>query len=707
MLRPRFTLITLLMLSGMLLFGQTKPLTGFLPNESSQQLSTEGELIQLLQPETFRDHLRMLTRRPHVAGTQANQEVANYMDQAMSDAGLDVKRYPYDIYLPKGPGEIDVALVTPIRQPLNNQEYILPEDSFSRDPDLLPGWNGYSGNGDVTAEVVYANYGRKEDFEQLAEMGVEVEGKIVIARYGGNFRGYKAKFAEAAGAVGLIIYTDPKDAGYVRGPVFPEGPYYNESTIQRGSVLTLDYTGDPLTPFEPALPMDGEVEVDRLAVEEVQGFHTIPVTPLPYGSAVEILERMKGKAVPRSWQGGLPITYRLEGGSELTVRLRVEQPKGMTRVENVVGMLEGEYFPDEWIILGCHYDAWGHGATDPNSGTAMLLTLADALGELARQGKRPARSILIAHWDAEEFGILGSTEWVEQMREELNARAIAYFNADGACTGLNFGGSSSPSLKGLLVDASQAVPYPGEDFSVYEHWMQRSPEAAEPNIGNLGGGSDHLPFYVHLGIPSLGVGMRGTTLYHSNYDDFYFYSNFSDPEFVSGPTVAGVLGIMSLRLANSQIIPLDLDRYGRDLKQHLQVAEEQIRQHDPGHSLSSLIDLAEQIEQEGNKLEADLDRLLATRSRGAIRVKTINQQLRDLEKAFIDEQGMDYGSWFRSLYASSDPYSGYASWMLPGLLYLIAEENWETLPAWETRYEVALSGLLRNMQTLRRQVSRG
>lgn len=684
--------------------AQTLP--GFTSTDAEAQLQLEQDLIGRLKPETFRAHLEALTREPHIAGSPENLRVARYMAQAMEDAGLTSQMYPYDIYLPQGPGDIEVELVTPIRRPLNHREYILPEDSFSAHPDLAPGWNAYSGSGEVTAEVVYANYGRKEDFERLAALGVPVQGKIVIARYGGNFRGYKAKFAEAAGAAGLIIYTDPQDAGYVRGLTYPEGPYYNESTIQRGSVLTLDYTGDPLTPFEPALPTDGDVPVERLDPSEVQGFHSIPVTPLPYGSAQEILERMRGAPVPSGWQGGLPFTYRLTGGQDLSVRLKVEQPRELTRVQNVIGTLPGSLYPDEWIILGCHFDAWSFGATDPNSGTAMLLTLADALGELAREGQRPARSILIAHWDAEEFGILGSTEWVEQLREELNAKAIAYFNADGACTGLRFGASSSPSLKELLTQATRVVPYPDGEQTVYDHWVNQREGATEPRIGNLGGGSDHLPFYVHLGIPALGVNMGGPTLYHSGYDDFHFYSQFSDPDFVSGPTVAGVLGVMSLRLANAKLLPLDIDRYGHDLVEHLQTAEKQIQSYAPNHSLAKLKAQAQQIAEQGAALEQELSALLAQRSRGAINEMQLNQALRDLEKAFIDEQGMAYGTWYRSLYASSDPYSGYASWMLPGLLYEASLQSTERLPEWEKRYATALSDLLNRIEALRRMVAR-
>lgn len=674
-------------------------LSGFFPDAQSEQEAIEKLFLELPKSDRFREHLQELTKAPHRAGTPENKAVADYMQQVMADAGLESRQYPYDIYLPTGPGEIAIELVTPIRLPLNNQEYILEEDPFSQQ-DVGPGWNSYSGSGDVTAEVVYANYGTKEDFEKLAELGIAVEGKIVLARYGGNFRGYKAKFAEVAGAAGLIIYTDPEDSGYMRGLSYPEGTYFSESTIQRGSVLTLDYSGDPLTPFEPALPLDGDVKIERLDPEEV-AFHTIPVTPLPYGSAKEILSRMKGAVVPGAWQGGLPFTYRLTGGAELKVRLMVNQQKDFTRVQNVVATLEGSTYPDEWIIMGAHYDAWVHGASDPNSGTAMLLCLAEALGELAQQGYRPQRTIKIAHWDAEEHGIIGSVEWVEQFKEELDAKAIAYFNADGACSGLTFGAASAPSLKGLLVEATKVVPYTDQDITVYEHWISRLEDKSKgPRIGNLGGGSDHLGFYAHLGIPSLGAGTRGPTLYHSAYDDFNWYKTFADPEFQSGPIVAKVFGIMGLRLANANVLPLDIGRYGTDLRTHIQTAQKAIQANAPDYKPTKLL---ESVDQLANSAERYVRVMKSSVSKGKINAKKLaqlNATLLQLDRAFIDEQGMAYGKWFRSLYASSDPYSGYASWMLPGLLYEASIESTVNLPELEDRYLAAFERLRKDIDKM-------
>jgi len=665
--------------------------------QETTQKQVEEVFEASIDATRFKTHLQKLTERPHVAGSATNEAVQRYMASVMESAGLEVASYPYDVYLPSTPGESFIEIVTPVRQTITQQEDILEEDPFSSDELLWKGWNSFSGNGDVTAEVVYVNYGTREDFEMLKELGVSVEGKVALARYGGNFRGYKAKFAEANGAAGLLIYSDPKDNGYARGLVYPEGPYFNASTIQRGSLLTVDFTGDPLTPFEPALPLDGKKKVKRLNPSEV-GLHTIPVLPIAYGEAQKIMSQMTGAAVPLAWQGGLPFTYRLEGGSHLKVRVKVDQTINYTRVANVVGTLKGAELPDEWIILGCHFDAWGFGATDPNSGTAMLLSLSESLGKLAAQGHRPKRSIMIAHWDAEEHGVIGSSEWVEQLSDELGAKAIAYMNFDGGVSGKNFGASASPTLKKLITEASKAVDYPYTDQSLYEFWKRG---AAEPSIGNLGGGSDHIAFYMHVGVPSLSGGAGGPTPYHSNYDSFHYYSTFVDPEFQMGPTIEHLAGLMALRLSNHSIVDYDVARYATDLKLHFASAEKKVKAYDPSFEgfAASQQSLAT-LENAAQELAAALEQVnVQGISKKAL--KAVNAQLIGLEKSFIEDKGMDYGSWYRSLYASTDPFSGYASWMLPGIEYEVALKRSENLNAWDERYAAAINRLTSKMNALK------
>lgn len=681
-------------------------ISGFTPDRAETQRACEAQLLNAPEPETFRRHLKRLTREPHPAGSAANDRIAAYLDSVMTAAGLRVQQYPYDLYMPspESAGDTEVALVTPVRKPLNRQEYVLKADSFSSDSNLRPAWNAYSGSGSVTAEVVYANYGRKEDFDQLADMGVDLTGKIVIARYGGNFRGFKAKYAEEYGAAGLILYSDPADGGYADGLPYPEGRHLSESTIQRGSVLT-PLGGDPLTPDAPSLPLDGGAEVDRLDPAEAD-LPEIPVTPLPYGSATEILQRMSGEAVPDGWQGGLPFAYRVKGGSDLTVHLSVDQPKDMVRATNVVGTIRGTEHPGDWIVLGSHFDAWTFGAVDPNSGTAMLLTLAEALGTLAENGCRPRRSIRIAHWDAEEYGILGSTEWVEQLEDSLKAGAVAYINADAAVSGSQFGGASAPSLKGPLLEAARAVSYPGSDVSVYDHLLTektasdggKAPEDTTL-LGNLGGGSDHVGFYTFAGVPSLGAGFSGSSpIYHSAYDNFAWYSRFADTTFVHGPALARVDGILALRLANADVLPYDVERYATDLASHVASLEDRAATDSidadfaPLHAAVDSLDAAAAAYQR--------TRSAALQSGEELDTDAINRILLDLEAAFLHAEGMPFGERYKSLYASPDPFSGYASWMLPGLRYPIATNDDALLREWIPVYQRAINDLTGRVRSL-------
>lgn len=671
---------------------------GYSEDSWNDQLKIEESFFKNIDKTSFKKHLKKLTERPHVVGSDGNQEVIRYIGEVMQLAGMKVTNYPYDVYLPKNPGTSLIEIVTPNRDVLNQKEDIIENDPYTKDPELWKGWNAFSGSGDVTAEVVYANYGRKEDFETLKSLGIDVSGKIVIARYGGNFRGYKAKFAEANGASGLIIYTDPQDSGFTKGLVYPNGPYYNSSTIQRGSLLTTDFTGDPLTPFEPALPLDGKEKIERIDPKNAQ-LHSIPVSPIGYGEAEKILSQMNGDPVPQSWQGGLPFTYRLQGGSSLTVRLKVDQKIDFVRATNVIGMLKGTDAPDEWIILGCHLDSWGFGATDPSSGTAMLLSLSQTLGKLKDEGYSPKRSILIGHWDAEEHGVIGSTEWVEQMREELNAKGVIYMNFDGAVSGKGFGVSSAPTLKKLLVEASKDVKYPYTDQSLYDFWNKENKN--EPPIGNLGGGSDHIAFYMHVGVPSLSGGAGGPNVYHSNYDSFRFYERYVDPEFQMGPMVEHIAGIMTLRMANGDIIPYNLNRYASDLKIHFTNAENKINLYDDefnGFTLS--IEAIKSLEQTSDVLTQEIRRYLNNGNFSNKNLSIINQLLIDLEKSFISDKGMYFGSWYRSIYASSDPFSGYAAWILPGLEYEIALKSSDRLYEWDKRYSDAINSLNFKMSEL-------
>ncbi len=667
---------------------------GFSAITAARQAYCEALFLDLPSSDSFREHLRIITANPHPAGSAAQVEVGHYIGRVMKAAGLTVREHHYDVYLPQLTDDVEAHIVTPVAMPLSNREAALAQDRFSGHPDLLNGWNAYSGSGDVTGEVVYANFGRREDYKALDEKGISLAGKVVIARYGGNFRGYKVLFAEQRGAAGVIMFND---APAEEVDAYPEGPMLNGDIIQRGSVLTLPWTGDPLTPFVPALPVDGDRQVERLDPDEV-GLHTIPVLPLGYNAAAEILSRMTGEAAPEDWQGGLDLTYRIIGGEDLTVRVRVDQPKALTRAINVVGTLEGAEYPDEWFILGSHYDSWGFGAVDPNGGTAMLLTLAEALGELAEQGCRPRRSIMIAHWDAEEYGIIGSTEWVEEFLPQLTVGAIAYINADSAVSGPNFSASSSPSLKQPILDAIKDVSYAGEDRSIYEAWAARADDG-EPTMGNLGGGSDHVAFYTHAGVPSASMSSAGRSgIYHSNYDNFAWYERFGDSEWVFGPMIARADGLLALRFANADLLPYDVARYAVDTRTHIDTLIEVAGNRGVEVDLSRLVEATVELDAAAAALEQARRERVAAGPIASRQAALINAAFIGLEKAWLDDRGLQDRPWSRSLYVSPDPFSGYASWMLPGIRYEIETDDPAEVPEWETRYVEAIGRLAQRMR---------
>ena len=685
---------------------QESTLSGFTEDRASTQLACEARFLELPRSTSFREHLRTITAEPHPAGSAAQVRVGEYLAGAMERAGLEVANYPYDVYLPELTDDVEVHIVTPVAMQLSNREPALADDRFSGHPELLNGWNAYSGSGDVTGEVVYANHGRREDYLALDSMGVSVAGRIVIARYGGNFRGYKVKFAEERGAAGVVMFNDPGFSGL---DAYPEGPMMNGQTIQRGSVLTLPWTGDPLTPFVPALPLDGDTQVERLDPSEIP-LHTIPVLPIGYEAAAEILSRMTGSEVPPGWDAAMGLDYRLTGGPDLTVRVRVNQPKRLTRATNVVGTLRGSEFPDEWFILGAHYDPWGFGAIDPNGGTAMLLTLAEALGELARDEEcRPRRSIMVAHWDAEEYGIIGSTEWVEQFRDELEANAIAYINADAAVSGSSFGASSSPSLKGQILEATKAVTHPGTGERLYDWWFERAPEGApEPALGNLGGGSDHVGFYTHAGVPSgsMSSGNPGG-VYHSNYDNFAWFERFGDADFVYGPMIARADGILALRFANADVLPYDAVRYATDTRTHIETLYRVAEMRGAQVDFSALAGSTQELEEAARALVAARDRWTSSGSVDPASAEAVNRALIGLEKAWLNDRGLQGRPWSRSIYVSPDPFSGYASWMLPGLRYEIETDDRADLPGWERVYINAVRDLAERMTAVAEMMRQG
>ena len=649
----------------------------FAPDRRERQAAYEDLIVDRVDAGSLERWHQLLGSQPHRAGTPGDRRVIEIMARQFRRLGMEVEVQELDLYLAEPvSGSLTITAGPEVDEPISLlvTEPQIEEDWFTRRQDQSLGWNAYSGSGVAEGEVVYANYGRLEDFARLAELGIDCTGKIVIARYGGNFRGYKAKYAEAAGAAGLIIFTDPGDSGFVRGEVYPEGGFANEHYIQSGSILTLDYVGDPLTPFVAATPdLDPEARLDPDSV----ALPSIPVQPIGYGAAEKILSRMAGTEVPDDlWKGGFDFPYRLTSDNDLRVRVEVQQKRGIYRTANVFGMIEGERWPDEFVVIGGHHDAWVHGASDPLAGLICVMDLARVFGQLVQDGYRPARSIVFAGWGAEEYGIIGSVEYVEASIDRLRgepggaAGCVAYINLDMAAMGPYFRASSWPGYKGLIADSSKIVPQARDaELSVHELWLSRSGRnATEPRIGTLGGGSDHVGFLCHAGIPSISVGASGSkgVSYHSLYDTLTWYQKIVGEDYEPAKMVSRMAGVIASRLAGADILPAQQHRVLEEASSALRgINGGQL----PDRALGQAEAIQERLAELSEQLQARSDELVAAIERGSADVRALNGQSRWIDLAWTPEEGLRNREWFRSRFVAPDATSGYASWALPGVRY--------------------------------------
>jgi N-acetylated-alpha-linked acidic dipeptidase len=675
----------LVALAGLVSAAEPDPYRFWRRERREAQHAFEATLLSLPDPARLRALHDKVSSEPHVAGTPGDARVVAALVETLQGFGLDVERQELRLYLAR-PIRAELEIVAPKHVVLPVREDVLPEDPWSRRPGIDPGWVAYSGSGEVTGPVVYANYGRKEDFEQLKHLGVSLKGRIALARYGGNFRGYKARFAEAAGASGLVIYSDPGDSGYAQGIEYPAGGWAHPSAIQRGSLLTLPYPGDPLTPSVPAT-----ADAERLDPKTLD-LPRIPVQPIGSRAAREILSRMTGAAVPRGWQGGLPFTYRLTGGDSLKLRLRVEQERRLFTTANVVATLKGARWPEQKVIVGSHHDAWTFGAADPNAGTIAVLEAARSFAEAARQGRRPDRSIVFANWAAEEFGLLGSTEWVEAHRDELQTGAVAYLNLDGAALGLDFEASASPSLKAVIADAARALPQPGGPAgqTVFDAWLARGEDPDRPGfprMGDLGGGSDHVAFLCHLGVPSAGLSASGAsgTAYHSAYDDLAWYRKVVGNDYASAVLITRMTSLVLARLANADLLPLDVPAYGLEAPRLTADFAALARSRGLAADLGTVAAAARDFARRGRAFLAPfLDRLEtgSIEDRDLVR---LNDRLRLVERAWADPAGLPGRPFFKNQFVATDEDSGYASWLLPAARRGLERRDTDEIAAGERR----------------------
>jgi N-acetylated-alpha-linked acidic dipeptidase len=634
-------------------------ISGF--REVAAERDLEKRYLAAPDPKLAEEHLRILTQAPHLAGSPADKATADYVAQKFRDAGLETEIVEYKAWM-NYPTEISVDMTSPAGVEMHGPR---PEhvdgDPFQDNPQVSPGFNSMSPSGDVEAEAVYANYGSPDDFDKLKKLGVDVRGKIVVVRYGLNFRGVKAFVAQERGAAGVIIYSDPKDDGYYRGDPYPKGPWRPASGVQRGSIgYMFQFPGDPTTPGIASLP--SLPDSNRVPADESAQLPRIPVTPLSYADASPILENLGGPPSPREWQGALPFTYHV-GPGPAKVKIHLKQDFQFRTIWDVIGRMRGTVSPDEWVVAGNHRDAWVYGAVDPNSGTAAMLESVHAFGELLKSGWKPKRTIVFGSWDAEEEGLIGSTEWGEDNATNL-ANAAAYFNMDVAVSGPKFGASSVPSLKQFIREVAQAVPSPKGD-TVYEVWKRTSkpnqegfhaqetststyrPPAADTRndapVGDLGSGSDYTVFLQHLGVPSTDVGSTG---------DYGVYQQ----------QMARVFGLEVLRMSGADVLPYDYEDYGKEVVSYLSAAQTRAKDRFPDKALdfSAALEGARQFQEAGAKMLQKQRKFSGDATR-------LNATLRNVERALLIPDGLPNRPWYHHAIYAPGQYTGYAAVVIPGV----------------------------------------
>jgi N-acetylated-alpha-linked acidic dipeptidase len=683
----------------------------------------ETKFRSIPKPEYIREYMQRLSARPHHLGSAYDRDNAEWIMAKWKSWGLDPHIESFDVLFPM-PKERAVELIEPTQYTAKLQEPPVNVDPTSnQQSEQLPTYNAYSIDGDATAPLVYVNYGVPDDYEQLDRLGISVKGAIVIARYGASWRGIKPKVAAEHGAVGCILYSDPREDGYFQGDVFPEGAYRNPNGVQRGSVMDMPiYPGDPLTPGIGATK-----NAKRLELKDVKVFTKIPVLPISYGDAEPLLSALTGPVAPQAWRGALPITYHV-GPGPAKVHLKVQSDWSLKRVYDVIVRIQGSLYPDEWVIRGNHYDAWVNGAEDPLSGFAPEMEEVRALGELLKQGWKPKRTIIYCAWDGEEEGLLGSTEWVETHATELKQKAVAYINSDANGRGYLWVGGSH-SLEKFVNGVARDIQDPEKRISVWKRsQLRRIKDASKPEdrnevrqrtdwrISALGSGSDYTAFIDHLGVASLNLGYGGEDgggIYHSIYDDFYWYTHFSDTDFSYGRALAQTAGTAVIRLADADVLPYDfkavaeiVQKYIDEVKKLLKEMQEDIRERNKEISEGVFTATADPkkvyvpptleevppylnfapLENASDSLTRSSDRYamaLKKVQEGSVKsptgytFKALNLKLIQSERRLTDSTGLPGRPWFKHMIYAPGAYTGYGVKTLPGVRESIEQKKWK------------------------------
>ncbi|KAI9248303.1 hypothetical protein BDA99DRAFT_446309 [Phascolomyces articulosus] len=647
-------------------------------------------MLDLPSNDNTREFLKKYTSEAHLAGTEADKRQAEWTRDKFIEFGIEDSKVETYYTLINYPLKRRLALVSgpeEFQYEASLREDPVDEDETSKDPDVVPTFHGYSKNGSVTGQVVYANYGRLEDFQYLVDQGIDLKGTIALVRYGGSFRGLKVRAAELYGCVGALVYSDPIDDGPLNkegypfsnpAKAYPEGPWRSESSVQRGSVEYLSLiTGDPTTPGYASTK-----DAPRVKMEDSPGLPKIPSLPLSYRDALPLLKATQGRGVrgDNDWAGGLEGVDYFSGPTEGDVELENIVDYKIAPIWDTIGVIKGSQEPDKAIILGNHRDAWVYGAVDPSSGSASMLELARVFGELLKTGWQPARTIIFASWDQEEYGLVGSTEWVEDNADWLSKEGTVYINVDTAVSGPHFKAQASPSLNRLLYEVTSNTPDPRTNNTVYEAWSEftnrTGTPAPQPYIGQLGSGSDFVPFLDHLGIASISLSFDGDYgVYHSNYDSFHWMEKYGDPGFHYHQTMVKIWGLLTLRLADSPIVPLHPVDYADALSDYVsRLAVYAEKKNGPFPLLTKAIHklskVANKFEKNLRKLEAQVqgyESLADLPSHLAKRVAKVNDRLIFFERGLLDPEGIQDRTWFKHIVYAPGLWTGYSSQVFPSI----------------------------------------
>ncbi len=702
----RTTIFTFILCLTLSFVNAQESILGFTSESAIKQQELEATFESKLNASNLDEWMQLLAAEPHWVGTEYGEKNAKWIQKQFKSWGYDAKIETYHVLFPypkirllelTGPTSYTAKLTA---VPVEGDKYTAQGDA------LLPSYNAFSTDGDVEAELVFVNYGIPKDYEELDKLGIDVKGKIVIAKYQGSWRGIKPKLAAENGAIGCIIYSDPADDGYGRGDVYPKGAYKNKTGVQRGSVMDMPtYPGDVLTPGYGATK-----DAKRLDRKDAPTITKIPVLPISYEDAQPLLAALDGAVAPQSWRGGLPITYHI-GPGPAKVHLKLEFDWQLRPAHNVIATMKGTEFPDQWVMRGNHHDAWVHGANDPVSGMVALMEEARAVGELAKKGNKPKRTLVYCAWDAEEPGLIGSTEWVEDHKKEIQQKVVAYINTDGNGRGF-FGAGGSHSLQAMVGEVAGTVTDPQRGVSIKERRNAAdmvNGGTGEFGLSALGSGSDYTPFIQHAGIASLNIGFGGENgggEYHTIYDTYPHYKRFKDPEFAYGIALANTAGRITLRLANADVLPFEFQQWHTTVSGYLdEIMKEtnKMRKDVEKHNTmveKNMFELAADPKKPFLKPEkkdavpyldftplqnemASLKTTIAGLSKidvsqlSKTQRNALNSKLMLSEQALTSEQGLPRRSWYKHQIYAPGFYTGYGVKTLPSVREAVEQKDWK------------------------------